>query len=231
MTDFEDGPFATLEDFFLRRLREGSRPLGTGVVSPVDGKLIAGGVLAPDTTLPIKGRDLSLDVVVNGQRPADHALASILGKYRSGGQAAVIFLSPRGYHRVHMPVDGTIETARWIPGRYFPQNEHALQHIARVHERNERLVMHCRGDGGDSLVLVMVGASAIGGIILKDVPRATWTRATPVALNLRRRQGEEIGHFTFGSTVVLAVERGGGTMQASVGHDVKMGQTLFGPTP
>jgi phosphatidylserine decarboxylase len=125
-----------------------------------------------------------------------------------------------------MPVDGIINEARWIPGRHFPQNEQALQHIDRVHERNERLVLRCHTSAGSELLLVMVGASVIGGITLKGVPRSSWTRPTPAVLALHRARGEEIGHFTFGSTVVVALPRQCGPLLPAVGDDLRMGQTL-----
>lgn len=231
MTDFEDGPFGSIEEFFLRRLRPGRRPLGPGLLSPVDGRLLAVGPLAAETTLPIKGRHLSLDRLVNG-RAGRTAPRLPLDDY-AGGQMAVIFLSPRGYHRVHMPTDATIVESRWLPGRYFPQNEQALAHIDGVHERNERLVLRCRPTGQTTgqrqreLLLVLVGASVIGGINLADVPRSTWMRSCPTDLNLPRDRGQELGHFTFGSTVVLALPRGSAPIVRDVGDDLKMGETLL----
>ena len=226
MTDFEPGPFATLEAFFLRRLLADRRPLGKGMLlSPVDGRLVAGGVLTAATTLPIKSRWLSLDAVVNGR--ASPAQSPIDLHEYVGGQAAVIFLSPRGYHRVHMPTGGTVREARWIPGRYFPQNEQALQHIDRVHERNERLVLRCQSTTGGQLLLIMVGASVIGGINLTDQASSVWRHRTPTTLDLQRARGEELGHFTFGSTVVVAIPRNTGTLLHAIGTDLKMGATLF----
>ena len=142
--DFEARRFESLDDFFLRRLRPGARPLGPGFVAPADGNLIATGTLSPDRglrpsapsyslrslrarailahalrldqQLVVKGQRLSLDRVVNaGLHDLD------LSPY-DGGSFAVIFLTPRGYHRVHMPLGGEVLDVRWIPGRYFPQN-------------------------------------------------------------------------------------------------------------
>jgi hypothetical protein len=81
-----------------------------------------------------------------------------------------------------MPCNGTIEDVRWIPGRFYPQNETALQHIPSVYERNERAVLRVRAEDGRELLLVMVGASLIGGIHLQALPRGDWIglRATPM---------------------------------------------------
>lgn len=196
MTDFEAGPFASIEAFFLRRLRPGARPIGEGLVSPVDGRVVAEGAVTSEATFALKGHPVSLGEVVNGGR---HGLSL---KPYCGGRFISVFLSPRGYHRIHMPLAGEIVDARWIPGRFFPQNERALRVIPGVYERNERLVLRCRSDGGE-LLLVLVGASVVGGIHLDGARRTDWARAGVTPLALRRERGEEIAHFTFGSTVVM----------------------------
>lgn len=219
LADFESRRFDSLDDFFLRRLRPGARPLGPGFVAPADGNLIASGTLRLDQKLIVKGQRLSVDRVVNaGLHELD------LSDY-DGGSYAVIFLTPRGYHRVHMPVDGEVHDVRWIPGRYFPQNEHALEVIPRVYERNERAVLRCRSEGREFL-LVMVGASLIGGIHLAGVSRNEWVKREAVPLGWRRGKGEELGHFAFGSTVVALLPRGFAA-PAGGGPEVRMGETLF----
>lgn len=222
LQDFEDRAFDSVEDFFLRRLRPGARPLARGLVSPVDGRLLAAGEVTSDAVLMVKGQRLSIDRVVNGRH---HRLP--LGAYQ-GGRYAVIFLSPRGYHYVHMPVDGEVVSCQWIPGRYFPQNEAALRHIPRVYERNERVVLRCRMRAGPELLLVMVGASLVGGIHLRGFDRAAWVHREAMPCSLRRGKGEELGHFTFGSTVVLLLPRGAaGPLLPPLSADLHMGQALF----
>jgi phosphatidylserine decarboxylase len=135
----------------------------------------------------------------------------------------VIFLTPRGYHRVHMPVAGTLESVRWIPGRYFPQNEDALDVIPRVYERNERATLSCRDGEGRPFLLVMVGASLIGGIHLEGVARREWMRTREVRLDRRLAQGDEIGHFAFGSTVVVLLPWSAEVRERAT---VRMGETL-----
>ena len=93
----------------------------------------------------------------------------------------------------------TVDDVHWIPGRFFPQNEDALRHIPRIYERNERAVLRLLC-GGRELLLVLVGASLVGGIHLRGVPRPAWARRDPVSLDRRLDRGEELAHFTFGST-------------------------------
>lgn len=219
--EFEPGPFATLEAFFLRRLRPGARPIGEGLVSPVDGVVVEAGTLeAGDRarTLRVKGSDLSLDRLLGEEAPA-----------YAGGQYAVIFLTPDGYHRIHAPQNGTLVRIRSITGRYFPQNDDALRHIPRVYERNERAVLTLRtaeADGGE-LRLVLVGASLVGGIELAARPRASWALPHPVDLHEPVARGDEIGHFRFGSTVVVLLPAGAPYRLAlAPGRWLKMGETL-----
>jgi phosphatidylserine decarboxylase len=220
LDQFEARRFVSLDDFFLRRLRPGARPLGAGFVSPVDGRVLAAGTLSRTTELVVKGQRLSLERIVNaGIHDRD------LSAYE-GGSYAVVFLSPRGYHRVHLPADGWLRDASWIPGRFFPQNEDALSHIPGVYERNERAVLGCSLAAGSDYLLVMVGASLIGGIHLADLPRDRWVGPNPTELARRHAKGDEIGHFAFGSTVVVLLPAGVARRLPALG-EVRMGQTLF----
>lgn len=223
MTQFEDASYRTVEDFFLRRLRPGARPLGPGIVSPADGAIVEAGILDPARPMRVKGRPTSVECLVNG---AHHALP--LASF-AGGAFAAIFLSPDGYHRLHAPADGTIDLVQWIPGRFFPQNDDALQHIDRVWERNERAVLRlCPDDGTGAMLLVLVGASLVGGIELRDLPRARWALRDPIAPALRVERGEEIAHFRFGSTIVILAEPAvARATHLRPGDAIRMGETLF----
>ncbi|MSP62313.1 MAG: phosphatidylserine decarboxylase [Myxococcales bacterium] len=222
LDEFEQRQFVSLEDFFLRRLREGARPIGEGFVSPVDGRVVGAGRIAANTVIDLKGHPLSLGRVVNGLRH-DLSLAPF-----EGGVFIAIFLSPRGYHYIHMPESGEIRDCRWLPGRFFPQNEQALAQIPGIYERNERAVLRCHGDGIGEFLLILVGASLVGGIHLAGYARSDWARAHKVPLDRRLARGDEIGHFTFGSTVVLLLPPGAAPSFPTVGDDLLMGQSLFG---
>ena len=219
-SEFEARRFTSLDDFFLRRLAPGARPLEPGFVAPCDGNLIASGAIDLRRPMVVKQQRLSVDRVVNGG-VYDQDLSDF-----DGGTYAVIFLTPRGYHRVHMPVAGTLESVRWIPGRYFPQNEDALRVVPRVYERNERATLTCRDALGRQFLMVMVGASLIGGIHLEGALRREWVKTQPHALGRTLQRGDEVGHFAFGSTVVVLLPRGYASGVVAR-PEVRMGQTLL----
>lgn len=227
MTDYEPTQYASLEEFFLRRLRPGARPLGTGITSPVDGQVFATGRITAQTEIALKGHRLSLERVVNGYRHT-----ATLAPY-CGGHYAAIFLSPRGYHHIHAPCDSTLRRCQWLPGRYFPQNAAALAHIPGVYERNERaaLFFSAATTAGEApYVLVMVGASLVGGIHLAAEPQEVWRVPQATQLERRYRHGERLGHFSFGSTVVLLFSPGLlDRLDITPGQEIRQGQTLGPP--
>jgi phosphatidylserine decarboxylase len=220
LEDFEPGPYASLDSFFLRRLLPGRRPIAGGFVAPADGQLVASGSLDEGALLTVKGQRLSLDQIVNAKRHDLDLLPYV------GGAYAIVFLTPRGYHHVHMPCDGVIQDVRWIPGRFYPQNQAALRHIPGVYERNERAVLRARGADGQEFLLMMVGASLIGGIHLQALDRSQWVGDRAVTIGERYAKGERIGHFAFGSTVVVLLPRGR-EHHLRAGAAVRMGETLF----
>lgn len=226
MAPFEPRPFATVEDFFLRTLRPGARPIGGGIVAPCDGVLVAHGPIGSDAVLQVKGKPVGLHRLVNGRQ---HTLD--LAQF-DGGCQVTVFLTPDGYHHVHAPFAGDLVDVRWIPGRFFPQNDDALRHIPRIYERNERATLRLRPDGhpGQEALLVLVGASLVGGIELEGVARSTWAGPSPHALQRPVAKGDRLGHFSFGSTVVLLLPRGmAGRVLAEVGTPVRMGEPLLAP--
>lgn len=145
-TDFEPGPFPTLEAFFLRALRPGARPLGSGLVCPVDGRVTSAGH-DPDH-LVVKGHPISVRALC-----ADDVAART---------TLVAFLSPDGYHHVHAPDDATVTAIVPIAGRTFPQNDDALAARPDVYLRNARVVVRT-----DRYTLVLVAASLVAQVRLE----------------------------------------------------------------
>lgn len=218
LASFEGRDWETLEAFFLRRLRPGARPIGAGLVSPVDGIVVAagttGGWHGAPPSLVVKGHEVSLAALLGG--PAR------LARLRSDAGAlwqATLFLTPDGYHHVHAPCDLDLVEVVRIEGRAFPQNDDALALRPDVHVRNARAVLWCETAAGP-MALVMVAASLVSGIQV-EAPE-------------RYRKGDRIGAFSFGSTVVLvasqatrlALHAEGDPRDPRPGERLQMGEAL-----
>jgi|GEM_PF-121052 len=229
MQEFEETTYSSIEDFFLRRIKPEARPFHEGFLSPVDGILLAHGTIEADTILQVKGSPISIGQMVNGSQYDE-----TLQEY-AGGVYYTIFLTPNGYHRIHLPYDATLERVLWLPGRFFPQNPDAIHHIPRIYERNERATLCCRTPQGIPFLMTLVGASLIGSIHLTDHATAQWRHAKPYLPQQARKKGDEIAHFSFGSTVVLLLPRAFQealptekiTQALPIGQPLLMGQTLF----
>lgn len=203
------GEYATLNEFFTRRLKPGTRPVDArpGVlVSPVDARITGMGPLRQGTIFNIKGQDYTIDELLGFSPRAE--------SYRNG-YGIVLYLSPSDYHRIHSPVDGVIVERAHLPGRVYPVNDFGLTHMPRVLSRNERLVTYIRHEAGETAV-VKIGALNVCGIRYAD----------PTADRLVR--GGELAWFEFGSTVVLLTEDGTFEPRGDLGpgDKVRMGEAL-----
>ena len=218
--------YTSFNEFFTRALREGARPLGAaGCVSPVDGVLTQFGAIEQGRLIQAKGRSYSATALLAG----DETLA---GRF-AGGQFACIYLSPRDYHRVHMPCDGTLTRMDYVPGRLFSVNPALACAVPDLLARNERVV--CVFDTPHGLMaLVLVGAAIVGSVATVwhgrvHPPRSAELRHwdyVPQSVVLQR--GQEMGRFLMGSTVVALWQgqhlRFDGAL--APGARVHMGQSL-----
>ena len=198
--------------FFTRALREGARPLAGDertLVSPADGALSAYGRIDGDQLLQAKGRTFTTAELLGG----DFALASEF----TDGKSCTVYLAPRDYHRVHMPLAGTLRSMTHVPGRLFSVQGATARQIDRLFARNERLV--CVFDTAcGPLAVVLVGALLVSSIstvwagqINPHGERAgLWRKTYPASgegsVSLAR--GAELGHFAMGSTVILLLPPG-----------------------
>ena len=195
--------YATFNDFFTRALKPGARPLAeSDLVSPVDGAISQFGPIRRDQIFQAKGHAYSTTALVGG----DAALAE---RFRDGS-FATLYLSPRDYHRIHMPCDGRLRRMIHVPGPLFSVNPTTARGVPGLFARNERAV--CVFDSAHGpFVLVLVGATIVGsmatvwhGVI--NPPRVKEVREWHYGENdapVQLRQGEEMGRFLLGSTVVM----------------------------
>lgn len=201
------GQFTSFNDFFTRELKPGARPLadaGQFILSPADGAVSQLGPIAGGRIIQAKGRDYSVaEILACGPEEAARF---------EGGRFMTIYLSPRDYHRVHMPAGGNLQTTSYVPGDLYSVNVATAAGVDRLFARNERLA--CRFDGPDGhFASVMVGAMIVAGI---DTvwPNTFRTHASaPVHEDFAGAghsfaAGDEMGRFYLGSTVVLVFEPG-----------------------
>ena len=193
--------YATFNDFFTRPLKPGARPLARADwVCPVDGAISQIGPIAGDQIFQAKGHSYSTTALVGG----DAALASEF----EGGHFATIYLSPRDYHRIHMPCDGVLRSMVYVPGDLFSVNPATARGVPGLFARNERVVCVFDTPHGP-MALVLVGATIVGSMAtvwhgtvnpprLPDVH--TWHYAKR---DTKLRRGAEMGRFMLGSTVVM----------------------------
>lgn len=195
--------------FFTRRLRPDARPLRgdkNSLVSPADGCISQYGVIDRDRLIQAKGIDYSASRLL-GEAASDPT--GFAASHFANGEFMAIYLSPRDYHRVHMPVDGDLLLARYIPGRLFSVNSATTARIDNLFTRNERLVTIFDTPAG-KCGIVMVGAMLVAGIASSWHGRyrpgvITETRHKPG--DVRLAKGDELGRFYFGSTVIMLFER------------------------
>lgn len=193
--------YPTFNDFFTRALRNGARPIAAAdFVCPVDGAVSQFGRIDEDRIFQAKGHNYLTTALVGG----DQALAAQF----LHGSFATIYLSPRDYHRIHMPCDGRLMRMIYVPGALFSVNPVTARGVPNLFARNERVVCVFEGTHGP-FVMVLVGATIVGsmqtvwhGVV--NPPRTGAVREWRYdKQHLVLKKGEEMGRFLLGSTVVM----------------------------
>nr|WP_314631667.1 archaetidylserine decarboxylase [uncultured Janthinobacterium sp.] len=193
--------YASFNDFFTRALRPGVRPLAKAdYICPVDGRISQFGTIDKDQIFQAKGHHFSTTALVGG----DAALAAQF----EHGSFANLYLSPRDYHRIHMPCDGRLTRMIYVPGELFSVNPTTARGIPGLFARNERVV--CVFDTANGpFVMTLVGATIVGSMAtvwhgVVNPPRTGQVRDWSYANdNVVLKQGDELGRFLLGSTVVM----------------------------
>ena len=201
--------YLTFNDFFTRALKPGVRPLALAdLVCPVDGAISQFGAIEHDQIFQAKGHRYSTTALVGG----DAALAA---QYQDG-HFATIYLSPKDYHRIHMPCDGRLTRMIYVPGDLFSVNPVTARGVPGLFARNERVVCVFESARGP-FVLALVGATIVGSMAtvwhgVVNPPRGKvvreWRYPASEQPEVFLKQGEEMGRFLLGSTVVLLFPKG-----------------------
>jgi phosphatidylserine decarboxylase len=197
--------YPSFNAFFTRTLRHGARPIDIdpgALVSPVDGTVSQIGRLDGSKLLQAKGHDYTLEALLDG--------APEWAQRFAGGAFATLYLAPYNYHRIHMPIAGTLRAAWFVPGKLFSVNAVTAAAVPGLFARNERVVCVFE-DGPRAFAMVLVGALFVGSIATVwhgDVtPRSPRQRVDlpldPGRSPLRLGKGAEMGRFNMGSTVIL----------------------------
>jgi len=215
------GAYESFDQFFTRELKPGRRTICSNareVASPADGTIEAIGPVDLDGTLLVKKQRYTVADLVGD--PVD-------AKRYAGGQFAIVYLSPRDYHRVHAPVAGEITHVRSMPGDLYPVNAIGERHVPLLFSKNRRVAIVIDTPTLGRVTVVMVGAIIVGRITVnaipgQDVPLGDHELSPPRPV----RKGEEIGIFHLGSTAIVFVPRGAAARFARATGPVRLGQSL-----
>lgn len=220
--------YTSFNDFFTRALKPGARPLPAAdheVACPADGAISQIGAIREGRIFQAKGQEFSVLELLGGDTAAAAGFAR--------GQFATVYLSPRDYHRVHMPLAGTLTRMVHVPGDLFSVNTITAEEVPRLFARNERVVCHFTTAAGP-MVVVLVGAMIVASI------ETLWAGlVTPIRRRIRTfeygdrpvihlEKGAEMGRFLLGSTAIVLFPEGMVEWQEPLGalSPVRMGQTL-----
>lgn len=218
--------YLCFNEFFTRKLKSGARRFPThkfDIACPADGAISQIGGIEQGRIFQAKGYDFSTRELLGGSQQ--------LADQFEDGEFATIYLSPKDYHRVHMPVGGTLKQMIYVPGRLFSVSPLTVNQIPRLFARNERMVAHFETEHGP-MAMVMVGAMIVASI------ETVWAgMVTPPKRQLQRfdygeaislQKGDEMGRFKLGSTVILLFGKDMISWDKALRADqtVSMGQTL-----
>ena len=200
--------YPTFNAFFTRALKPGARtidPAPETLTSPVDGAISQIGQISTDRVFQAKGQSFSLTELLGGDDERAEPFRE--------GEFATIYLSPKDYHRIHMPMAGTLKEMVYVPGKLFSVNPVTAENVPNLFARNERVACLFDTDAGP-MAMVLVGAMIVGsvettwaGVVAPNSGKvAQWQYRGDDAVQFEK--GQEMGRFRLGSTVVLVMPKG-----------------------
>lgn len=222
--------YANFNDFFTRALKPGARTIVKGdktVACPADGAVSQLGDIESGRIFQAKGHDFGLKELLGGD-------AALEDEFQQG-KFSTIYLSPKDYHRVHMPFTGTLRSMTYIPGKLFSVNPATVNNVDNLFARNERVSCIFDTEFGP-MAVVLVGAMIVASIEtvwagLVTPPRGkltTWTYPSEGEKAIHLNKGDELGRFKLGSTVILCFPKDSIEWEASLqeGSATRMGQLV-----
>jgi phosphatidylserine decarboxylase len=220
--------YPTFNSFFTRKLKPELRPIDqhpASIASPADGIVSQAGYIKEHLLFQAKGFYFTLSNLLGG--------SEIWAKAFHNGCFATIYLSPKDYHRVHMPIRGTLKETLFIPGKLFSVNTSTAKAVPNLFARNERLVCIFETQAGP-MAIILVGAMLVASINTvwqapikaNTITQQFFPTTGPQAITLEK--GEELGHFKMGSTVIMLFAQHQMTWASTMQEQalVQMGQSL-----
>lgn len=222
----EPESYASFNAFFTREIKAELRPIAqSAIVSPVDGTVSQSGAIREGRIFQAKGQEYTVQELL--------ACTNEEAQQFSDGQFATIYLSPKDYHRMHMPFTGDLRQQVHIPGRLFSVAPHTVKTVPRIFARNERVVANFNTEHG-RMAMVLVGAINVAAI------ETVWDGLVtpPKGKNISRKdyqsgdvvleKGQEMGRFNMGSTVIIVMESKSPALSADLIESLplKMGQAI-----
>lgn len=217
--------YKTFNDFFTREIKEDLRPLANAaLISPVDGAVSQVGAIKEEQIFQAKAKSFTTTALVGGNTE--------LAQQFKNGLFATLYLSPKDYHRIHMPCAGRLKKMIYVPGDLYSVNPLTARTIDRLFARNERVVCVFEGDHGP-FVMVLVGATVVGSIATVwhdaiNCPRPLGVQEWDYSGDLLLQKGEEMGRFLLGSTVVMLFPDVGYQLEQAwlPETEIKMGEAM-----
>ncbi len=214
-------------DFFVRELQAETRPISSeisSITSPVDGAVSQAGFIDNTQLFQAKGKNFSLSTLLANNQ-------NLVEKF-TDGYFSTLYLSPRDYHRIHMPIDGILKKMTYVPGKLFAVNQRTVQNVSDLFARNERTIVYFETEAGP-MVMILVGAIFVGSM------ETVWHEemiTPPYGKEIRSwdyddlvlKKGEEMGRFNMGSTVILLFGKNQISWDKGLqeGSTVQMGQLI-----
>jgi phosphatidylserine decarboxylase len=221
--------YPSFNDFFIRTLKKGARPLvgaPEAIASPVDGTIAQIGIANGEQLIQAKGHHFSLKDLLAGDVD--------LAKTFANGPYTTIYLGPSDYHRVHMPMTGTLKQMIYVPGKLFSVNTNTVNDVENIFARNERVICIFNTKAGP-MAVILVGAIFVGsmavaweGVITPNnhKTKTIWSYEDKPPVHLAR--GDELGYFVTGSTVITLFGENRMQWQTDLKNNIKikMGQGI-----
>jgi len=228
MDEFEpSSSYKSLNKLFTRKLKEDRKYSleATDFISPCDSFISECGALEKEYALQIKGMEYKTDDFIGCKFTQEEKEAVHHGTFLN------FYLSPKDYHRYHIPIDLKVLKSVHIPGKFYPVNMPSLKKRVNLFIENERVVIYCETSSGKRFFMILVSALNVGGMRVDFEPRiqtnAVATKPQEYNFeNLHLKKGDDFGCFEMGSTIIILAEKDMFKLQVEAGEDVRYGQTV-----